>query len=87
MVHPWDMEWWCPKEYWQPWLVGMPSETTLAGTAFDIGRSHVKIPLSPRDDESRWGEPCHTLKGRIDWGYSVGPILLPHTVQKCLQRC
>lgn len=26
MVHPWDMHW-TNTEYWQPWLVGMPSET------------------------------------------------------------
>jgi len=29
LVHPWDMDW-CDANYWLPWLVGMPAETSLA---------------------------------------------------------
>jgi len=37
LVHPWDMQPWCPGQYWLPWLVGMPSETALAGASFILG--------------------------------------------------
>ena len=71
----------CNGECWQPWLVGMPAETTLAGTALILGgvlshplpcvmMSHVECALP-------------YLKGRIDWGYRCRPDLVaPHCPEK-----
>ena len=89
MVHPWDMEWWCPKEYWQPWLVGMPSETTLAGTALILGGVLSAFPAL-RVMMSHGGGALPYLKGRIDWGYRCRPDLVapdcPHMPSELLKR-
>jgi aminocarboxymuconate-semialdehyde decarboxylase len=75
MVHPWDMEWWCVSEYWQPWLVGMPSETTLAGTALILGGVMSQLPTL-RVMMSHGGGSLAWLRGRIDWGYKCRPDLV-----------
>src|SRR5205085_865226 len=44
-VHPW---WWMAKtkmpKYWLPWLVGMPSETSLAISSMIFGGIFEKLP-------------------------------------------
>lgn len=75
MIHPWDMEWWCTSEYWQPWLVGMPAETTLAGTALILGGVLSEFP-DLRCMLSHGGGALTFLKGRIDWGYKCRPDLV-----------
>lgn len=75
MIHPWDMEWWCASDYWQPWLVGMPAETTLAGTALILGGVISEFP-DLRVMMSHGGGALSWLKGRIDWGYRCRPDLV-----------
>lgn len=75
MIHPWDMEWWCTPNYWQPWLVGMPAETTLAGTALILGGVINELPQL-RVMMSHGGGALAWLKGRIDWGYRCRPDLV-----------
>ena len=75
MIHPWDMEWWCANQYWQPWLVGMPSETTLAGTALILGGVLTQFPKL-RIMMSHGGGSLVYLRGRIDWGYKCRPDLV-----------
>jgi aminocarboxymuconate-semialdehyde decarboxylase len=74
MVHPWDMHW-CNTEYWQPWLVGMPSETTLAGTALILGGVLEKCP-NLRIMMAHGGGALPYIIGRIDWGYRCRPDLV-----------
>ena len=75
MVHPWDMQWWCNNEYWQPWLIGMPSETALAGTALMLGGVMTECPKL-RIMMSHGGGALPYLLGRIEWGYRCRPDLV-----------
>ncbi len=90
MIHPWDMEWWAPADYWQPWLVGMPAETTLAGTALILGGVLSECPTL-RVMMSHGGGALPFLMGRIEWGYRCRPDLvakhckeMPRSVAKLL---
>eukprot|EP00657_Telonema_sp_P-1_P009194 TRINITY_DN3371_c0_g1_i1.p1 TRINITY_DN3371_c0_g1~~TRINITY_DN3371_c0_g1_i1.p1 ORF type:complete len:238 (+),score=57.94 TRINITY_DN3371_c0_g1_i1:2-715(+) len=40
-VHPWDMDW-CDPNYWLPWLVGMPAETSLAICSLTVSYTHLR---------------------------------------------
>jgi aminocarboxymuconate-semialdehyde decarboxylase len=75
MVHPWDMQWWCNNDYWLPWLVGMPTETTLAGTTLILGGVLSKFPKL-RIMLAHGGGALPFLLGRIDWGYKCRPDLV-----------
>jgi aminocarboxymuconate-semialdehyde decarboxylase len=89
MIHPWDMEWWCPGEYWQPWLVGMPTETTLAGTALMLGGVLTECP-GLKFMMSHGGGALPYLMGRIEWGYRCRPDLVakdcPEMPREVLKR-
>lgn len=89
MVHPWDMQWWCNNEYWQPWLIGMPSETALAGTALILGGVLSAFP-GLKVMMSHGGGALPYLMGRIDWGYRCRPDLVaidcPEIPSKLVKR-
>ena len=75
LVHPWDMEWWCPSAYWQPWLIGMPSETALAGSALILGGVLDELP-DLKVMLSHGGGSLPYLIGRVEWGHKCRPDLV-----------
>jgi aminocarboxymuconate-semialdehyde decarboxylase len=75
MVHPWDMmgkE--TMKDYWLPWLVGMPAETSRAICSMIFGGIFNKFPKLRVLFAHGGGSFAHTL-GRIEHGYNVRPDL------------
>jgi aminocarboxymuconate-semialdehyde decarboxylase len=75
-VHPWDM---MGKEkmtdYWLPWLVGMPAETSLAICSMIFGGVFERLPnLRVAFAHGRGSFPA-TL-GRIEHGFNVRPDLV-----------
>jgi aminocarboxymuconate-semialdehyde decarboxylase len=79
-VHPWNMmgqeE---MKEYWLPWLVGMPAETSRAICSMIFGGIFDKFSNLKVVFAHGGGCFCGTL-GRIEHGYNVRPDL-------CATKC
>ena len=76
-VHPWDMlaaE--RMQRYWLSWLVGMPTETTLAICALIFGGVLARLPKLRVGFAHGGGSFPGTL-GRIEHGYNVRPDLFP----------
>ena len=74
-VHPWDMmgaE--RMKDYWLPWLVGMPAETSLAICSMIFGGVFRKFPKL-KVAFAHGGGSFPITAGRIDWGFQVRPDL------------
>ena len=75
MVHPWDMmgrE--TMPDYWLPWLVGMPAETTRAICSMIFGGIFDKYPKLRVLFAHGGGSFAHTI-GRIEHGFNVRPDL------------
>lgn len=74
-VHPWDM---MAKDkmpdYWLPWLVGMPAETSLAICSMIFGGIFEKLP-DLRVAFAHGGGSFPATIGRIEHGYNVRPDL------------
>lgn len=74
-VHPWDM---VGKErmpdYWLPWLVGMPAETTLAICSMIFGGVFERYPRL-RVAFAHGGGAFPFTIGRIEHGFHVRPDL------------
>jgi len=74
-VHPWEMmgeE--KMKDYWLPWLVGMPAETTRAICSMIFGGVLERLPNLKVCFAHGGGSFCFTL-GRIEHGFNVRPDL------------
>ena len=75
LVHPWDM---MGKDtmpdYWLPWLVGMPAETTRAICNMIFGGVFEKFPKLRVCFAHGGGSFAFTL-GRIEHGFNVRPDL------------
>jgi aminocarboxymuconate-semialdehyde decarboxylase len=76
-VHPWDM---LGKErmpnYWLPWLVGMPAETSLAICSMIFGGVFERFPKL-RVAFAHGGGAFPFAIGRIDHAFHVRPDLYP----------
>lgn len=75
LVHPWDMmgrE--TMPDYWLPWLVGMPGETTRAICSMIFGGVFEKFPKLRVCFAHGGGSFAYTL-GRIEHGFNVRPDL------------
>ncbi|WP_444995925.1 amidohydrolase family protein [Aliikangiella sp. IMCC44359] len=75
-VHPWDMmgkE--QMKDYWLPWLVGMPAETSLAICSMIFGGIFEKLPRLKVAFAHGGGSFPSTI-GRIEHGFNVRPDLV-----------
>lgn len=74
-VHPWDM---LAQErmqkYWMPWLVGMPTETTIAICSMIFGGIFQRLPKL-RVAFAHGGGSFPGTFGRIEHGFSVRPDL------------
>ncbi len=87
-VHPW---WWMAKskmpDYWLPWLVGMPAETSLAISSMIFGGVFEKLPKL-RVAFAHGGGAFPGTFGRIRHGFHVRPDLVavdnPHDPIKYL---
>jgi len=76
-VHPWDML--APERtarYWMPWLVGMPTETTIAITSVLFSGLLDKLPTLRIGFAHGGGSFPGTL-GRIAHGFAARPDLFP----------
>ena len=62
------------SEYWLPWLVGMPAETSRAICSMIFGGIFDKFPNLKVVFAHGGGSFCGTL-GRIEHGYNVRPDL------------
>ncbi len=75
-VHPWDM---LGKErmtrYWLPWLVGMPTETTLALAAVIFGGVLERLPRL-RIGFAHGGGSFPGTFGRLEHGFNARPDLV-----------
>jgi len=75
-VHPWDML--APErmnKYWMPWLVGMPTETTLAICSMIFGGVFERLPKL-RVAFAHGGGSFPGTFGRIEHGFKVRPDLV-----------
>jgi len=89
-VHPWDM---LAAErmtrYWMPWLVGMPTETTLAICSMIFGGVLERLP-DLRVAFAHGGGSFPGTLGRIEHGFRVRPDLCatdnPHGPRSYLGR-
>lgn len=89
-IHPWDM---MAKDrmgqYWMPWLVGMPAETTLAICSMIFGGVFERLPRLKVAFAHGGGSFPGTF-GRIHHGYSCRPDLVavdnPHDPRKYLKQ-
>eukprot|EP01147_Barroeca_monosierra_P009905 gene9903-2090_t len=80
LIHPWDMEQGGRyKDYWAPWLVGMPAETTLAIMTILMGGVLERHPDLRLCFAHGGGTFAFTL-GRIEHGYNARPDL-------CATKC
>ncbi len=78
-VHPWDML--APERmqrYWMRWLVGMPTETTIAICSMVFGGILERLPKLRVAFAHGGGSFAGTL-GRIQHGYDVRPDLCAAT--------
>ncbi|XP_077176348.1 2-amino-3-carboxymuconate-6-semialdehyde decarboxylase isoform X2 [Paroedura picta] len=74
-VHPWDMQTdGRMSKYWLPWLVGMPSETTIAICSMIMGGIFETFPRLRVCFAHGGGSFPFTL-GRISHGFKVRPDL------------
>lgn len=75
-VHPWDM---VGKEkmpkYWMPWLVGMPTESTIAICSMIFGGVFERLPKL-RVAFAHGGGSFPGTIGRIEHGFKVRPDLV-----------
>ncbi len=75
-VHPWDMmgkE--QMKDYWLPWLVGMPAETSLAMCSMIFGGVFERLPQLKVAFAHGGGSFPSTI-GRIEHGFDCRPDLV-----------
>jgi aminocarboxymuconate-semialdehyde decarboxylase len=75
-IHPWEMM--GEKEmqdYWLPWLVGMPAETTRAICSMIFGGVLQRFPKLRISFAHGGGSFAYTI-GRIEHGYKVRPDLV-----------
>ncbi|MEO8451902.1 MAG: amidohydrolase family protein [Gemmatimonadota bacterium] len=89
-VHPWEML--APermRKYWMPWLVGMPTETTLAICSVIFGGVLERLP-SLRICFAHGGGSFPGTLGRIEHGFHARPDLVavdnPHPPSHYLKR-
>ncbi|XP_048341221.1 2-amino-3-carboxymuconate-6-semialdehyde decarboxylase isoform X1 [Sphaerodactylus townsendi] len=74
-VHPWDMQTdGRMSKYWLPWLVGMPSETTIAICSMIMGGIFESFPKL-RVCFAHGGGSFPFTVGRISHGFKVRPDL------------
>lgn len=74
-VHPWDMMGMNRmKDYWLPWLVGMPAETSLAICSMIFGGVFERLP-NLKVAFAHGGGSFPATIGRIEHGYNVRPDL------------
>uniref|UniRef100_A0A668RWH3 2-amino-3-carboxymuconate-6-semialdehyde decarboxylase n=1 Tax=Oreochromis aureus TaxID=47969 RepID=A0A668RWH3_OREAU len=74
-VHPWDMQTdGRMAKYWLPWLVGMPSETTMAICSMIFGGIFERFPKLKVCFAHGGGSFPFTV-GRIEHGHKVRPDL------------
>ncbi|XP_060731732.1 2-amino-3-carboxymuconate-6-semialdehyde decarboxylase [Tachysurus vachellii] len=74
-VHPWDMQTdGRMAKYWLPWLVGMPSETTMAICSMIFGGIFERFPKLKVCFAHGGGAFPYTV-GRIEHGFNVRPDL------------
>uniref|UniRef100_A0A670IEF0 2-amino-3-carboxymuconate-6-semialdehyde decarboxylase n=1 Tax=Podarcis muralis TaxID=64176 RepID=A0A670IEF0_PODMU len=74
-VHPWDMQTdGRMSKYWLPWLVGMPSETTIAICSMIMGGVFELFPKLRVCFAHGGGSFPYTV-GRISHGFNVRPDL------------
>jgi aminocarboxymuconate-semialdehyde decarboxylase len=74
-VHPWDMMGRDRmSEYWLPWLVGMPAETSLAICSLIFGGVFERLPRL-RIAFAHGGGAFPGTLGRIEHGFQVRPDL------------
>lgn len=89
-VHPWDM---MGKDkmpdYWLPWLVGMPAETSLAICSMIFGGIFERLPKL-RVAFAHGGGSFPATIGRIEHGFNVRPDLCavdnPHNPKNYLGK-
>lgn len=89
-VHPWEMLGGDrTKQYWMPWLVGMPTEVTIAICSMIFGGVFEKLPKLRMAFAHGGGSFPGTL-GRISHGFEARPDLVavdnPHPPQKYFDR-
>lgn len=76
LVHPWDMMGKdSMEEYWLPWLVGMPAETSRAITSMIFGGVLEKLPKLRVCFAHAGGSFLPTI-GRIEHGFNCRPDLV-----------
>lgn len=74
-VHPWDMMGMDQlQDYWLPWLVSMPAETSRAVCSLMMGGVLERYPRLKFAFAHGGGSFPATL-GRIDWGFQTRPDL------------
>ncbi|NXS25788.1 ACMSD decarboxylase, partial [Pomatostomus ruficeps] len=74
-VHPWDMQIdGRMSKYWFPWLIGMPTETTMAICSMIMGGIFEKFPKLKVCFAHGGGAFPYTV-GRISHGFNVRPDL------------
>ncbi len=74
-VHPWDMMGQKKMpEYWLPWLVGMPAETSLAICSMIFGGIFERLP-NLKVAFAHGGGSFPATIGRIEHGFNVRPDL------------
>lgn len=75
-VHPWDMMGADKmKDYWLPWLVGMPAETSLAMCSMIFGGVFEKLP-DLKVAFAHGGGSFPSTIGRIEHGFDCRPDLV-----------
>ncbi len=75
-IHPWDMMGQEQmQQYWLPWLVGMPAETSRAICSMIFGGVFARYPRLRVAFAHGGGSFAFTL-GRIEHGYQVRPDLV-----------
>jgi len=75
-VHPWDMMGSSQmKDYWLPWLVGMPAETSLAICSMIFGGVFERLPQLKVAFAHGGGSFPSTI-GRIEHGFNCRPDLV-----------
>jgi aminocarboxymuconate-semialdehyde decarboxylase len=81
-VHPWDMLGSNRmKDYWMPWLVGMPAETAVAICSIVMGGILDRLPGLKIAFAHGGGSFPFTL-GRIAHGHDVRPDLCAHRTDR-----
>lgn len=89
-VHPWDMMGQAEMpQYWLPWLVGMPAETSRAICSMIFGGIFEKYPKL-RVAFAHGGGSFPLTLGRIEHGFEMRPDLCavdnPHTPRQYLGK-